>query len=69
MPSISRRARALAAATISPPAGSHKLLELFAPHADLLHGQDGGLYKTGTMSGVRTLAGYADTKSPGECAS
>ncbi len=41
------------------------MLELFAPHADLLHGHDGGMNKTGTMSGVRTLAGYADTKSHG----
>jgi serine-type D-Ala-D-Ala carboxypeptidase/endopeptidase (penicillin-binding protein 4) len=41
------------------------VLELFAPHADLLHGHDGGMNKTGTMSGVSTLAGYADTKSHG----
>jgi D-alanyl-D-alanine carboxypeptidase/D-alanyl-D-alanine-endopeptidase (penicillin-binding protein 4) len=41
------------------------VLELFAPHADLLHGHDGGMDKTGTMSGVHTLAGYADTKSHG----
>ena len=41
------------------------MLELFAPHADLLHGHDGGMNKTGTMYGVRTLAGYADTKSHG----
>jgi serine-type D-Ala-D-Ala carboxypeptidase/endopeptidase (penicillin-binding protein 4) len=45
--------------------GLAKVLELFAPHADLLHGHDGGLNKTGTFSGVRTLAGYADTKSHG----
>ena len=45
--------------------GLAKVLELFAPHADLLHGHDGGMNKTGTMSGVRTLAGYADTKSHG----
>jgi D-alanyl-D-alanine carboxypeptidase/D-alanyl-D-alanine-endopeptidase (penicillin-binding protein 4) len=43
--------------------GLAKVLELFAPHADLLHGHDGGMNKTGTMSGVHTLAGYADTKS------
>ena len=41
--------------------GLAKVLELFAPHADLLHGHDGGTNKTGTMEGVRTLAGYADT--------
>src|SRR3990170_1416676 len=45
--------------------GLAKLLGLFAPHADLLHGHDGGMNKTGTFSGVRTLAGYADTKSHG----
>jgi len=41
------------------------LLELFAPHADLLHGHDGGINKSGSMDGVRTLAGYADTSSHG----
>ena len=46
-------------------AGLAKVLELFAPHADLLHGHDGGLDKTGTMDGIRTLAGYADTSSHG----
>jgi len=45
--------------------GLAKVLELFAPHADLLHGHDGGLNKTGTMSGVSTLAGYADTSRHG----
>jgi serine-type D-Ala-D-Ala carboxypeptidase/endopeptidase (penicillin-binding protein 4) len=45
--------------------GLAKVLELFAPYADLLHGHDGGLNKTGTMDGVRTLAGYADTSSHG----
>lgn len=45
--------------------GLAKVLELFAPNADLLRGHDGGLNKTGTMDGVRTLAGYADTKSHG----
>ena len=37
--------------------GLAKVLELFAPHADLLHGHDGGMNKTGTMDGIRTLAG------------
>ena len=45
--------------------GLAHVLTLFAPYADLLHGHDGGLNKTGTMSGVRTLAGYADTKEHG----
>jgi D-alanyl-D-alanine carboxypeptidase/D-alanyl-D-alanine-endopeptidase (penicillin-binding protein 4) len=45
--------------------GLAKVLELFAPHADLLHGHDGGMNKTGTMDGVRTLAGYADTTGHG----
>ena len=45
--------------------GLAKVLELFAPHADLLRGHDGGMSKTGTMEGVRTLAGYADTSSHG----
>jgi serine-type D-Ala-D-Ala carboxypeptidase/endopeptidase (penicillin-binding protein 4) len=45
--------------------GLAKVLELFAPHATLLHGHDGGMNKTGTMEGVSTLAGYADTSSHG----
>jgi serine-type D-Ala-D-Ala carboxypeptidase/endopeptidase (penicillin-binding protein 4) len=45
--------------------GLAEVLELFAPHADLLHGHDGGLNKSGTMDGIRTLAGYADTSSHG----
>ena len=45
--------------------GLAKVLALFAPHAELLRGHDGGLNKTGTMDGVRTLAGYADTKGNG----
>ncbi len=45
--------------------GLAKVLELFAPNADLLHGHDGGLNKTGTMDGVRTLTGFADTASHG----
>jgi serine-type D-Ala-D-Ala carboxypeptidase/endopeptidase (penicillin-binding protein 4) len=45
--------------------GLAKVLELFAPHADLLRGRDGGRNKTGSIEGVRTLAGYADTSSHG----
>src|SRR6478736_6359278 len=45
--------------------GLAKVLDLFAPHANLLHGHDGGLNKTGTMSGISTLAGYADTSTHG----
>jgi serine-type D-Ala-D-Ala carboxypeptidase/endopeptidase (penicillin-binding protein 4) len=45
--------------------GLAKVLEFFAPHADMLHGHDGGTNKTGTMEGVNTLAGYADTSSHG----
>jgi serine-type D-Ala-D-Ala carboxypeptidase/endopeptidase (penicillin-binding protein 4) len=45
--------------------GLAKVLELFSPHADLLHGHDGGMNKTGTMDGIRTLAGYADSSSHG----
>jgi serine-type D-Ala-D-Ala carboxypeptidase/endopeptidase (penicillin-binding protein 4) len=41
------------------------VLALFEPHAGLLHGHDGGMNKTGTMDGIRTLAGYADTSSHG----
>jgi len=46
--------------------GLAKVLELFAPHADLLRGRDGGMNKTGSLEGVRTLAGYADTSSHGQ---
>jgi D-alanyl-D-alanine carboxypeptidase/D-alanyl-D-alanine-endopeptidase (penicillin-binding protein 4) len=45
--------------------GLAKVLELFAPHAGLLHGHDGGMNKTGSLEGVRTLAGYANTSSHG----
>jgi D-alanyl-D-alanine carboxypeptidase/D-alanyl-D-alanine-endopeptidase (penicillin-binding protein 4) len=45
--------------------GLAKVLELFAPHADMLKSGKGALYKTGTLDGVRTLAGYADTSSQG----
>ena len=45
--------------------GLVKVLALFAPNATLLRGHDGGLNKTGSIEGVRTLAGYADTRSHG----
>jgi len=45
--------------------GLAKVLALFAPHAGLLRGHDGGMNKTGSLDGVRTLAGYTDTSSHG----
>jgi serine-type D-Ala-D-Ala carboxypeptidase/endopeptidase (penicillin-binding protein 4) len=45
--------------------GLAEVLALFAPNASLLHGHDGGMNKTGTLEGVSTLAGYADTSSHG----
>jgi D-alanyl-D-alanine carboxypeptidase/D-alanyl-D-alanine-endopeptidase (penicillin-binding protein 4) len=42
-----------------------QLLHLFEPHASLLRNGDGTQFKTGTFSGVRTLAGYADTSKHG----
>ncbi len=47
--------------------GLAELLHHFAPHADLLRRSRGGSqYKTGTFSGVRTLAGYANTSKHGQ---
>jgi D-alanyl-D-alanine carboxypeptidase/D-alanyl-D-alanine-endopeptidase (penicillin-binding protein 4) len=45
--------------------GLAQVLRLFEPHAALLRGSDGARFKTGTFSGVRTLAGYADTSKHG----
>src|SRR3954470_16195425 len=45
--------------------GLAQLLHLFEPHAALLRSGDGAHFKTGTFSGVRTLAGYADTSKHG----
>lgn len=42
-----------------------QLLRLFEPHASLLRSGDGAYFKTGTFSGVSTLAGYADTSKHG----
>ncbi len=45
--------------------GLAKILALLARHADLLKRGKGAAYKTGTLDGVRTLAGYADTAHNG----
>jgi D-alanyl-D-alanine carboxypeptidase/D-alanyl-D-alanine-endopeptidase (penicillin-binding protein 4) len=45
--------------------GLAEVLHLFEPHASLLRSGDGSHFKTGTFSGVRTLAGYADTSTHG----
>jgi D-alanyl-D-alanine carboxypeptidase/D-alanyl-D-alanine-endopeptidase (penicillin-binding protein 4) len=45
--------------------GLAKVLSLFAPHASLLESSKGASYKTGTLEGVRTLAGYVDTSGHG----
>ncbi len=47
--------------------GLAELLHHFAPHADLLRKTRGGSkFKTGTFSGIRTLAGYANTSNHGQ---
>jgi D-alanyl-D-alanine carboxypeptidase/D-alanyl-D-alanine-endopeptidase (penicillin-binding protein 4) len=46
--------------------GLAKVLNLFAPHTALLvSGKGGAAYKTGTLDGVRTLAGYTSTSGHG----
>jgi D-alanyl-D-alanine carboxypeptidase/D-alanyl-D-alanine-endopeptidase (penicillin-binding protein 4) len=45
--------------------GLAQVLQLFAPHSGLLQSGDGTRYKTGSIAGVRTLAGYADTAAHG----
>jgi len=45
--------------------GLAQLLHLFESHASLLRSGDRALFKTGTFSGVRTLAGYAETSKRG----
>ena len=46
--------------------GLAKLLDRFARHANLLRrGRANSRYKTGTLSGIRTLAGYATTSKHG----
>lgn len=46
--------------------GLATVLGLLAPQADLLKRGKGVAYKTGTLDGVRTLAGYADTSRHGK---
>ncbi len=47
--------------------GLAEVLDRFAPHADLLRSTEAGSrYKTGTFSGVSTLAGYARTTTRGD---
>jgi len=43
--------------------GLARVLNLFAPQADLLKKGKDAAYKTGTLDGVRTLAGYASTRT------
>ena len=45
--------------------GLAKVLDLFAPYAGLLKKDKNASYKTGTLDGVRTLAGYATTSKNG----
>lgn len=45
--------------------GLAQLLQRFEPHAALLRRGDGAFFKTGSIAGVRTLAGYADTSNNG----
>ncbi|WP_342359704.1 D-alanyl-D-alanine carboxypeptidase/D-alanyl-D-alanine-endopeptidase [Terrarubrum flagellatum] len=45
--------------------GLAELLRLFEPNAGLLRSNGGARFKTGTFSGVSTLAGYADTSRHG----
>jgi D-alanyl-D-alanine carboxypeptidase/D-alanyl-D-alanine-endopeptidase (penicillin-binding protein 4) len=46
--------------------GLAKVLTLFAPNANLLKSDKDTSYKTGTLEGVRTLAGYASTSTHGQ---
>jgi D-alanyl-D-alanine carboxypeptidase/D-alanyl-D-alanine-endopeptidase (penicillin-binding protein 4) len=45
--------------------GLAKVLKLFAPHMGLLESGKGASYKTGTLEGVRTLAGYLSSSRYG----
>ncbi len=46
--------------------GLAKVLNLFAPHAELLRRGKGSWFKTGTLPDVRTVAGYANTAEHGQ---
>ena len=41
-----------------------QLLRAFVPYKNLLHGVNGVLFKTGTLSGVYTMAGYLPSRDP-----
>jgi len=45
--------------------GLAKVLTLFAPNVGLLQSGKGASYKTGTLEGVRTLAGYTNSSTHG----
>ena len=45
--------------------GLAQVLRLFEPYAPLLETREGARFKTGSIAGVRTLAGYADTAEHG----
>ena len=45
--------------------GLAKVLDLFAPNLGLLESRKGASYKTGTLEGVRTLAGYVSSSKHG----
>ncbi len=46
--------------------GLAKVLKLFEPYVNLLRGHDGGANKTGSLNGIRTLAGYANIAGYGQ---
>ena len=45
--------------------GLAEVLKLFAPHVGLLESRKSASYKTGTLEGIRTLAGYASSSKHG----
>ncbi len=40
----------------------HKIIEEFEPHHNLMHHLNGEYFKTGTLSGINTMAGYIENK-------